>query len=58
MYVFNKGLADGQFPRSGLSWKLESIGYIKGSFAVRNGEQYYLIDQRYKKLNADNPIDI
>lgn len=32
--------------------KLESIGYIKGSFAVRNGEQYYLIDQRYKKLEA------
>lgn len=38
--------------------KLESIGYIKGAFAVRNGEQYYLIDQRYKKLEAavDNGI--
>ena len=32
--------------------KLESLGYIKGSFAGRNGEQYYLIDQRYKKLEA------
>jgi len=32
--------------------KLESIGYLSGSFAVKNGEQYYLIDQRYKKLEA------
>lgn len=32
--------------------KLESIGYLTGSFAVKNGEQYYLIDQRYKKLEA------
>ncbi|MGK0270038.1 MAG: hypothetical protein ACI88H_000671 [Cocleimonas sp.] len=35
--------------------KLESIGYIKGSFVVRNGDQYYLIDQRYKKLEANIP---
>ena len=32
--------------------KLESIGYLSGSFVVKNGEQYYLIDQRYKKLEA------
>ena len=32
--------------------KLESIGYLSGSFAVMNGKQYYLINQRYKKLEA------
>ena len=32
--------------------KLESIGYLSGSFAVKNGEQYYLIDRRHKKLEA------
>lgn len=32
--------------------KLEKIGYLSGNFAVKNGEQYYLIDKRYKKLEA------
>ncbi|MCT8988665.1 protein RepA [Marinomonas sp. 15G1-11] len=30
--------------------KLESIGYLSGNFTAKNGEQYYIIDQRYKKL--------
>jgi len=32
--------------------KLESIGYIKGQFLTRNGDQYYLIEQRFKKLES------
>lgn len=30
--------------------KLESIGYIAGAFETKYGEQYYLIDQRHKRL--------
>lgn len=30
--------------------KLESIGFISGSFAMKNGERYYLIDKRNLKL--------
>tara|TARA_R110000868_G_scaffold411403_1_gene703735 strand:- start:712 stop:1644 length:933 start_codon:yes stop_codon:yes gene_type:complete len=32
--------------------KLESIGYLSGYFTAKNGEQYYIIDQRHKKLEA------
>lgn len=31
--------------------KLESIGFLTGSFLVKKGEQYYAIDKRFKKLN-------
>ena len=30
--------------------KLESIGFLSGSFMTKNGEQYYCIDKRFKKL--------
>ena len=30
--------------------KLENIGFLEGSFMKKNGETYYLIDKRNKKI--------
>ncbi|UTM60493.1 replication protein RepA (plasmid) [Photobacterium sp. CCB-ST2H9] len=32
--------------------KLESIGFLSGSFARKGGETFYLVEKRYKQLNS------